>query len=137
MNQSISLFMTPSPHTIGVERTLADAQRIMRDNRIRHLPVMGEGKLVGIVTERDLHLLETLRGVDVNETTVEEAMSPDVFAVQPNTHVANVAKVMAEHKYGSAVVTRGGEVLGIFTAVDGLRILADLLKNSSRTGPLA
>jgi acetoin utilization protein AcuB len=132
MNETIRHFMTRLPHTIEIGRTLADAHRLMRQHRIRHLPVLEHGKLVGVVSERDLHLLETLRDVDPNEVTVEEAMSPDVFAVRSNAALANVARVMAERKYGSAVVVSGSEVLGIFTAIDSLRILAELVKNPAR-----
>lgn len=55
------------------------------EHQIRHLPVLDGGKLVGIVTQRDLHLVETLKGVDQQTVTVEEAMSQDVYTVEPET----------------------------------------------------
>jgi len=134
-NDRICHFMTRSPHTIGVDRTLAQAHRVMREHRIRHLPVMAGGKLIGIVSERDLHLLETLRDTDPLQATVEEAMSTDVFAVHPNARLTGVAAKMAERKIGSAVVVDEGEVLGIFTAMDGLRVLASLTRERSRRVP--
>lgn len=123
---SIRRYMTRSPHTIAVDRTLADAHTLMRQYRIRHLPVLEHGKLVGIVSERDLHLVETLRDVNPAEVTVEEAMSQDVFSVDPGSSMARVARRMAERKVGSAVVVNRDEVLGIFSTVDALRALADL-----------
>ena len=131
-NDRISHFMTRSPHTIGVDRTLAQAHRVMREHRIRHLPVMAGGKLIGIVSERDLHLLETLKDTDPLQATVEEAMSTDVFAVHPNARLTAVAAKMAERKIGSAVVVDKGEVLGIFTALDGLRVLASVHRRSQQ-----
>lgn len=125
-NDRICHFMTRSPHTIGVDRTLAQAHRMMREYRIRHLPVIAAGKLIGIVSERDLHLLETLKDTDPQQATVEEAMSTDVFAVHPNARLTAVAAKMAQRKIGSAVVVDKGEVQGIFTAIDGLRVLASL-----------
>ncbi len=128
---TIADYMTPSPHSVAVDRTLADAHSLMRQHRIRHLPVLEGGKLVGIVTQRDLHLVETLKGVDSNEVEVEEAMSPDVYVVQPDTPLLRVALEMWKKKYGSAVVMRGEEVAGVFTTVDALRALATLIARDS------
>ena len=54
-------YMTESPHSIGANQTLATAHEMMRAHQIRHLPVLRAGKLVGIVSQRDLYLVETLR----------------------------------------------------------------------------
>jgi len=121
---SIREFMTPMPHTIAAERTLSDAHRLMREHDIRHLPVLEGGRLVGMVSQRDLHLIETLRDVDPLEVQVEEAMTQDVLEVDPAASVARVARTMAERKLGSAVVTHGGEIVGIFSTIDALYALA-------------
>lgn len=124
----ISTVMTKSPHTVGKSQTLAHAHEVMRARNIRHLPVLEGGKLVGLVTERDLRLIESLKDVDPANVSVEEAMSQDVYAVTPDARLADVAKEMAEHKYGSAVVMEGGaKVVGIFTTVDAMRALSSLL----------
>jgi acetoin utilization protein AcuB len=122
----ISNYMTRSPHTVAIDRTLAEAHSLMRQFRIRHLPVLEGGKLVGIVSERDLHLVETLRDVNPAEVTVEEAMSQEVFVTEPGASLARVARVMASRKLGSAVVVHHGEVLGIFSTVDALRALSEI-----------
>jgi len=127
MKDTIQSFMTPSVHTIGVNRTLAEAHKLMNDHNIRHLPVMEGGRLSGLLSMRDLHLIETLRDVDPKQVTVEEAMSQEVFAVSPDEPLAAVAGMMARRKYGSAVVTQGGAVLGIFTTTDACRVLDELL----------
>jgi acetoin utilization protein AcuB len=119
--------MTPSPHSIGREQTLAMAHDLMRAEGVRHLPVLHGGKLVGLVSLRDLHLVETLPGTDPATTRVEEAMSPDVFAVSPTAGLRDVARTMADRKLGSVVVMRRAQVIGIFTTVDALRTLASLL----------
>lgn len=124
---SISDFMTRSPHRIGAEQPLSLAHEIMRKKRIRHLPVLHGGKLVGLVSLRDLHLLETLSGVEPEEVTVEEAMSPDVYTVRPNAPLRGVVREMARRKLGSAVVMEAGEVVGVFTTVDALRALEHAL----------
>ena len=118
--------MTPSPHTIGSQQTLSVAHKLMRDFGLRHLPVLDGGKLVGIVSQRDLYFLETLRDVIPETTAVSEAMTEDAYAVPPGTPLDEVADAMARGKYGCAVVTEHGKLLGIFSAVDGLRVLAQL-----------
>jgi acetoin utilization protein AcuB len=120
--------MTANPHSVGADQPLAVAHKMMREHGIRHLPVLRGGELVGLVSQRDLYLVETLREVDPAVATVEEAMSQSTYAVAPKTPLAKVARVMAAKKYGCAVVMEDGDVVGIFTAVDALRALASLLE---------
>lgn len=121
---AIAAFMTSSPHSIGRDQSLAAAHRLMREHRIRHLPVLEGGKLVGIISDRDLHLAETLKDVDAERVPVEDAMTPTPYAVAPTTPVAEVAREMAEQKIGSAVVMEGRKIVGVFTVTDALRALA-------------
>jgi acetoin utilization protein AcuB len=120
----IRRFMTPIPHSIGRDQPLKLAQERMRALGVRHLPVLEGGKLVGILSQRDALLVETLRDVDPAKVPVEDAMTLDVFVVSPNDQLADVAHDMAEHKYGCAVVMNGPDLAGIFTTVDALRALA-------------
>jgi len=132
MKPTIRKYMTHDPYTIGQEQTLEVAHRVMREHRIRHLPVLAGGKLVGIVSQRDLHLIETLRDVDPAKTTVAEAMTMDVYITTPNTPLAEAACVMADHKYGCAVIVDRGKIGGMFTTVDALNALAQLLEEKPR-----
>lgn len=116
--------MTPQPHTIGRDQTLDVAHRKMLKHDIRHLPVLDDGRLVGMLTQRDLYFLETIAGVDMTNDIVEDAMTPDTYRVDPSESVDHVAAVMCERKLGSAVVVEDGQVTGIFTVTDALRLLA-------------
>jgi len=127
LRHPIHEFMVRSPHSIGREQTLAVAHDHMRDFGLRHLPVLHGGRLVGLLTQRDLLFIETLRDVDPTKVPVEDAMSVDVFTVGKDTPLATVASEMAEHKYGCAVVVEGARVIGIFTTVDALRALVSVL----------
>lgn len=120
---TVSEHMTPSPFTIGNDQPLARAHALMAEHKIRHLPVLHGGKLVGIVSMGDLHLLETLGKVDLAGATVDEAMTPEPYVVPPDARLRDVAAEMAKHKYGTAIVAREGKVVGIFTTVDALRAL--------------
>lgn len=127
---TIRPFMTPAPHTISTRQTLAEAHQAMRDRGVRHLPVVEEGKLVGVVSQRDLYLLETLRGVDVGRELVEEAMSDEPYVVAPDCSLEEVAEAMANRKHGSALVVENAMVVGIFTSTDALRALVALLRGA-------
>jgi len=124
---AIQKFMTTTPHSIGADQTLAHAHAVMREFRIRHLPVLVGGKLVGMVTDRDLRFIETLRDVDPSKVPVEDAMVTDVYSVDPETPVDEVVREMAQHKYGSVVVMQNQKVVGIFTTVDVCTAFADML----------
>lgn len=128
----IQKFMTTMPHTIGKEIPLKTALSMMREYRIRHLPVQDGGKLVGVLTDRDLKLASAF--ADGENLTVEEVMTPDPYTVTPDVPVDRVALEMAERKFGCAIVQQGnGKVVGIFTAVDGLRILGETLGSFYKT----
>ncbi len=120
--------MTLAPHSIGKDQPLAVAHRLMRQHELRHLPVLERGKLVGILSERDLYFLESVAGVNPETETVEQGMSNDVYCVAPEATVANVAVEMATHRYGCAVVIEGASVVGVFTTTDALELLAKCLK---------
>ena len=132
MKTAIQKYMTRAPHTIGQEQTLDAAHDVMRQHGVRHLPVLEGGKLVGVLSQRDLHLVETLRDVNPATTTVDEAMTADVYITGPDAALDEVASQMAEHKYGSAVIVERGKVVGMFTTVDALLALAQLAKPPQR-----
>jgi len=124
---TIHSFMTTTPHSIGADQTLAKAQEMMETHDIRHLPVLTGGRIVGMLTDRDLRLIESMEGVDPRKVTVEEAMSTAVYAVSPEAPLDQVVTTMGQKKYGSVVVLEKGRVVGIFTTVDLCRAFTELL----------
>lgn len=124
---TVQEYMTASPHTIGRDQSLAAASRVMREHDCRHLPVLHGGELLGILSNRDVYLLETLEDVDEEKVTVEEAMTQEVYSVAPGQDLKAVIDEMAAHKYGAAVVMEGKKVVGIFTTIDALRALSERL----------
>lgn len=124
---SISKYMTTVPKTIGSEQSLAKAGQIMSEMRIRHLPVLHGGKLVGILSDRDVKLVESFKDVDPETVKVEEAYSPDPYIASPNSSLADVCAEMAAHKYGCALVVDNHKLVGIFTWIDALNAFNELL----------
>jgi acetoin utilization protein AcuB len=120
--------MTASPHTISTRQPLSRARAVMLYHQIRHLPVLDGGRIVGLISERDLLLAESLPGVNPTDVMVEEAMVQDVFTATPDEPVAEVVKTMAQRKLGSAVVVDGERVVGVFTTIDALLALTRLLE---------
>jgi acetoin utilization protein AcuB len=120
-------WMTPTPHSVGKDQPLATAQKLMHDNKCRHLPVLEHGKLVGIVSERDILFVQAIPGVDIHKTTVEDAMTQSVYCVPPEQRLRAVVQDMAENRYGCAVVVEGAKVVGVFTTTDALDVLAQHL----------
>jgi acetoin utilization protein AcuB len=117
-------FMSSSPYCIEQDQPMSDAHQMMREKRLRHLPVLARGQLVGVVSAGDLHLLETLHDVDPDLVRVADAMSAEPYSVRPDTPLHEVVDVMAANKYGCALVVDTGRVVGIFTTVDALESFA-------------
>jgi len=115
---------------ITIERTasLADAHRVMRQYQIHHLPVIEQGNLVGVVTQRDLNLFEAVDQADVESSRVDEAMTEHPFIVTSDTALDEVLDIMADHKYSSVIVMGHAGVEGIFTAADACRVFAEMLR---------
>lgn len=125
----ISRYMTRQPWTIAPQAPLSQALELMRAHEIRHLPVLNDGKLVGMLSERDIYKLERLKHLH-NQFTVEDAMSGDVYTADPDETVDTVVETMAASKFGSVVVVdRSAVVQGVFTTVDGMQVLADVLRD--------
>jgi acetoin utilization protein AcuB len=118
---------------ITIERTasLAEAHRVMSQHQIRHLPVLEQGNLVGVVTQRDPHPLESVGEAGVANSKVDEAMTEHPFIVTSDTALDEVLDIMADHKYGSVIVMGHAGVEGIFTTADACRVLADMLRDQA------
>lgn len=126
---TISKYMTTLPHTIGADQNLAKANKMMSELRVRHLPVLSGGQLVGILSDRDLKLVESFRDIDPNKVSVQEAYSPDPYIATPTSSLADVCAEMAAHKYGCALVCDNKKLVGIFTWVDALNAFNELLSS--------
>lgn len=119
--------MTPLPYAIADDQTVEEAHARMSELDVRHLPVMRGSRLVGIVSQRDLAALVASTSAHPSELSVSDAMTPEPYVASPNTPIAEVARTMAEERYGAVVVMDDGIVKGIFTTTDAMRILSQLL----------
>jgi acetoin utilization protein AcuB len=128
-NPQVIAFMTPFPHSIEVDAPLEDAHKLMREHRFRHVPVMSGGEIVGVLTDRDIKLVlgPDFGSPDERELRVRDAYVERPCVVPASTPVAKVARVMAQNRIGSAIVTKHGKLVGIFTVTDACRALAEII----------
>jgi acetoin utilization protein AcuB len=115
--------MTPKPVTIKPSDTLQAAQNTMEAGRFRQVPVVEDGRLVGIVTDRDLRP----HTGQLQHTRVDAVMSAHPFSVNPATPVEAAARMLATNKVGGLPVLDGTKLVGIITATDLLHALEAIL----------
>lgn len=123
--KTVADYMTRNPHFVARDDTIVAARALMNQHHIRHLPVRTRDGLVGVVTDRDLQLFEG-DPKRARRLLVADVMTPFAFTVPPETPLAEVARRMAESRYGCVLVADKTAVLGIFTAYDALRALTEL-----------
>jgi acetoin utilization protein AcuB len=129
--------MTHNPITVREDTSLYDALKIMRDNKVRRLPVLGkEGALVGIVSEKDLLYASpspatTLSVWEINyltsKITVSDLMTKEVITVCEDCPMEEAARIMVDSKIGGLPVMRGDQLVGIITETDLFKIFLELL----------
>ncbi len=129
---TIGQVMRPCPVALTPRHTLAEAHGMMRAHKIRHLPVQNDGRLVGVVSQGDLRLLESLEPIDTHVVEVEAAMTAEPYAVGPGERLRDVVAEMWARRIGSALIVEHGAVVGIFTSVDALAVLQNLLDGGRR-----
>lgn len=132
--------MTAPALVVPPDMPVPAAIALMREKRIRHLPVVANGRLVGIVSRGDLREASISTSMNANSyelnfmlsrLTVNELMTRKVFTVTVDAPLGHVAELMTEHKIGGLpVVNQDGEVIGIVTESDMLRTLARKLREA-------
>jgi len=131
--------MTPDPLTVTPQASIAEAWDVMRELAVRHVPVVEDGVLVGMLSDRERAQVNIARvlgaeGADALrgglKTPIVEVMSSDVISVEPETEVGEVINLLLEHKIGALPVVEPGtrDVIGIISYIDVLRALQDLLE---------
>jgi acetoin utilization protein AcuB len=127
---TIKVAMTPFPFFVDIDASLEEARATMRDNEIHHLPVTEDGALVGVLSARDVRLVELSRhGQSGDLGTVRNACVRDVYVVDVDTPLDEVLLSLAEaHRGAALVVMKNAKPAGILTTSDVCRLLADLLR---------
>lgn len=137
--------MTSPAITIPPDCTVPGAMALMRQHRIRHLPVVENGRLVGIISRGDLREASSKEAVNadtyeinfmLSKLTVSKLMARKVYTVTPDAFIVHAAGLMTENKIaGLPVVEQDGSVIGIITESDLLRLLVRKLQQTEDKQP--
>jgi CBS-domain-containing membrane protein len=132
--------MTRDLVTLKETQNLALADELLRLHRIRHLPVVREGKLVGLITHRDLLKASSAKSADPanNPLWASDVMNREVKTVRPDMSLREAVKVMLDHKFGCLpVVAEDGMLMGILTEADLVRYARQLIRELDRKSEAA
>lgn len=122
--------------TVSPESSVPDALALMRKEKIRRMPVVKDGKLAGIISEKDLLNASPSPATSLSiwemnyllsKLTVGEVMTSKVFTVTEDTPIEEAARIMADSKVGGLPVVRDGAVVGIITETDLFKILLEMM----------
>lgn len=121
--------MTSFPYFVEADDDMGKIEKMMDEHNIRHLPVQDKGTLVGIVSERDLHHLikRTASAEEKAKLRARDFMIDEPYTVAFRTPLSEVVAEMAKRHIGSVLVTRGGKLAGIISAMDICRIFGEYL----------
>ncbi len=123
-------FTTPDPVTATGDTGIAALRELMDAHGIRHLPVLDDGRVVGVVSDRDVRLATGLDDAGTLGLCAADIMAAEPLAVAASTPLDRVAFLMSERKVGSVIVNDDeGRLVGIFTATDALNALIEIVRS--------
>lgn len=128
---NLKAVMTPFPYSVELHAPLEEAWQAMQEHRVRHLPVTEEHTVVGLITDRDIRMVQSssMPG-NAADLQVKDIYISDPYIVHLDEPIDNVLLAMAERHIGSAIIMKGGKLAGIFTAVDACRCFGEYLRES-------
>jgi acetoin utilization protein AcuB len=132
----VGAVMTSFPYFVEAEDSAAKLEKMMDEYNIRHLPVLETGKVVGIVSERDLHhyVKRSAPPEEKDRVRARDIMVAEPFIVPFRAPLNDVVFEMARRRIGSVIVQREGKLAGILSAIDVCRILGEYLDAMFPTG---
>ena len=114
--------MTSKLITVGPHDSLAEAKALMNSGNFRHLPVLEDGRLIGILSDRDMRLHSGY----LDSTRVDAAMTSDPVTITPTTTVEEAARLMLQLKISAVPVVNDGKPVGILSTSDILKAFLDV-----------
>lgn len=126
----VSAAMTPFPYHVRVDDPVSEVERLMKQHGIRHVPVQDGGRVIGIISERDLeHLVNpALPARDRERIRARDVLVPDPYLVEMGAPLDEVVAEMARRQIGSAIVVRHQRLAGILSVADVCRVLSEILR---------
>lgn len=126
-NLKVDEFTSPCSGAASPDTPLSEIMGLMDQEGFRHVPILSEGRPVGIISDRDIRLLKGITAAA--SLKVSDVMVKDPFCVSKDSEIDEVAYEMSSRKIGSALVLdASGEVSGIFTTTDALNALIEIIR---------
>jgi CBS domain-containing protein len=126
----VEAVMTSSVLSVDIDESVRVAEGLMTDHEIRHLPVTDSEALVGVLSDRDIAFMSNTGDTEfLDHLRVRDVCSLDVYSVERGEPLDRVLSEMADRHIGSAIVTDGGRISGVFTATDACRCFAEFLRS--------
>lgn len=126
---TVDEFTTPDPITATEEMSIDELRALMDEYGVRHLPVIRDKRVVGLISDRDIRVVSGLDSTDRQQVRAADIMTENPLIVDCNALLSEVAYRMSERKVGSVIVNDdNGELLGIFTATDALNALVEIVR---------
>jgi CBS domain-containing protein len=116
--QKLRDIMTPSPATVHISDPVALAARLMRDEDVGSVPVMDEGAVAGIITDRDIAIKVVAEGIDPQTATVGEYMSKDLVTGHPDMSLREAADLMGREQIRRLPIVEQNRLVGIVSLGD-------------------
>ena len=124
-------FTTPDPVTVAETTAIGELRELMDQHGVRPLPVLRDGEVVGVISERDVRLVQGLSLDEQLQIRAQDLMADDLFVVHASTLLDEVAMEMVSRRVGSAIVRdEDGDFLGIFTLTDALNALIEITRSA-------
>lgn len=121
----LKTLMTPFPYTIDAGEGIPQAVELMETHSIHHLPVTDDSELVGIISDRDVIVVQALGKKLVEQVVVGDLVHGELCCMDLNTPLNLVTDALLERKIGSVLVTREEKLVGIFTLTDACKCLGE------------
>ena len=118
MAKSVRDAMTASVSSVGPSQSLADAAQLMKGEDVGSVPVVEEGRLAGIVTDRDIVTRAVAEQRDPQAVTVEEIASQELVTIEPEQDLDEALALMARHKVRRLPVLEEGRLVGMLAQAD-------------------
>jgi CBS domain-containing protein len=110
--------MTETLETVSPGTFIGDVAMLMRDHDIGIVPVVNDGELMGVITDRDITIRVTASGLNPFEVTVQDFLSPNTVTISPKDDIDKARKLMADNQIRRLLVTEGKKLVGILSIGD-------------------
>ena len=118
MNEAIHTIMTKNPISLSPKHTIADVESLFKHHRIHHLPVVDEGKLIGLITTYDLW---NHTSSNPKKTFVTDVMNTRIVRISPEDKIGTAAELFLDNRFHALPVVQDDKLVGIVTTFDVLK----------------